>query len=149
MSREPAVVIIGGDAAGMSAASRIRREHPARSIVVFERSPHTSYSACGIPYYIGGLVARAGDLVARSPQMFREQYDIDARVRHEVVHIDTVRQEVTVRRLDEAAEFRFPYDQLLIASGASPVWPDVPGHDTGGIHGLSTLASGPIFFLSI
>lgn len=62
------LIVIGGDAAGMSAASKVRREDPAREIVVFERSPHTSYSACGMPYYIAGLVDGPEKLVARSPE---------------------------------------------------------------------------------
>jgi len=66
------LVIIGGDAAGMSAASKVRREDPRREIVVFERSPHTSYSACGMPYLIAGLVDSPEKLIARSPQKFRE-----------------------------------------------------------------------------
>jgi NADPH-dependent 2,4-dienoyl-CoA reductase/sulfur reductase-like enzyme len=72
------LVVIGGDAAGMSAASKVRREDPQRKIVVFERSPHTSYSACGIPYFIAGLVESAEELVARTPEKFREKYNIDA-----------------------------------------------------------------------
>ncbi|MGB4599114.1 MAG: NAD(P)-binding protein, partial [Trichlorobacter sp.] len=68
------LVIIGGDAAGMSAASKVRREDPQREIVVFERSPHTSYSACGMPYLIAGLVDSPEKLIARSPQKFREKY---------------------------------------------------------------------------
>jgi NADPH-dependent 2,4-dienoyl-CoA reductase/sulfur reductase-like enzyme len=65
------VVIIGGDAAGMTAASKIRREQPDREIVVFEKSQYTSYSACGIPYYISGTVDTADDLIVRSPKVFR------------------------------------------------------------------------------
>ena len=141
MSKGP-VVVIGGDAAGMSAAAKIRREQPERPIVVFERSPHTSYSACGIPYYIGGLVGHVDDLVARSPETFRQKYGIEARVHHEVVHIDVARQRVRVRNLDGDVDFWEPYEELLVATGAAPVWLDVPGNDANGIYGLSTLASG-------
>lgn len=141
MGKQP-VVVIGGDAAGMSAAAKIRRLQPDRPIVVFERGPHTSYSACGIPYYIGGLVDRAEDLISRSPETFQEQYGIDARVHHEVTHLDIDRRRVKVRDLHQAAEFWQSYDQLLVATGASPTWLGVPGHDATGIFGLSTLASG-------
>jgi len=78
MSKER-LVVIGGDAAGMSAASQARRRRPDLEVVAFERSPHTSYSACSIPYYVGGLIDEADRLVARTPQAFRERYDIVAR----------------------------------------------------------------------
>ena len=135
------VVIIGGDAAGMSAAAKIRREQPERDILVLERTSYTSYSACGIPYYIGGLVENSGDLVARSPETFRDKYAIDVRIQHEVTAVDAVKQQVSIRT-DEGREFSEPYDQLLIATGARPICPEVPNADAEGIFGLSTLASG-------
>lgn len=136
------VVVIGGDAAGMSAAAKIRREQPERPIVVFERSPHTSYSSCGIPYYIGGQVGHPQDLIARSPETFRQKYRIDARVHHEVLQIDRARQRVGVRNLDDGGEFWEPFGELVIATGAVPNRPEAPGHDARGIFGISTLASG-------
>lgn len=135
------VVIIGGDAAGMSAAAKIRREQPDRDILVLERTSYTSYSACGIPYYIGGLVENSDDLVARSPETFRDEYDIDVRIQHEVTSVDVANQRVLIRT-DEGQEFSEPYDQLLIATGARPSCPKVPNADAEGIFGLSTLASG-------
>ena len=90
------LVIIGGDAAGMSAASKVRREQPEREIVVFEKTPHTSYSACGLPYLIGGLVEDADRLVARSPQTFRDKYRIDVRTGHKVTAIDPDARRLTV-----------------------------------------------------
>lgn len=141
MSRQK-LVIIGGDAAGMSAASKVRREDPEREIVVFERSPHTSYSACGMPYYIGGLVENVEQLIARTPETFREKYRIDARVRHEVLSIDPAAARVRVKDLDGGAEHWEAYDQLLIATGARPFCPQVPGSEASGIFGLSTLQSG-------
>ena len=141
LSKEP-VVVIGGDAAGMSAASKIRREQPGRPIVVFERSAHTSYSACGIPYYVSGLVASADALVARSPETFRQKYAIDVRTNHDVTDVDIEGRRVRVRAPGEDAEFWEPYGELLIATGALPVWPDLPGGQANGIFGLSTLASG-------
>ena len=136
------LVVIGGDAAGMSAAAKVRREDARREIIVFERSPHTSYSACGIPYLVGGLVEEAEQLIARSPEVFRDQYAIDVRVRHEVLAIDPARQRVRVRNLETDEEFDEAYDQLLIATGARPFCPDLPGSKAAGIYGLSTLQSG-------
>lgn len=136
------LVVIGGDAAGMSAASKVRREQPGREITVFERSPHTSYSACGMPYYIAGLVDEPEKLVARSPEKFREKFNIDVRIRHEVLAIDPAAQRVLVRNLTTGSETLEAYDQLLIATGAEAIFPPLPGSDADGIFSLSTLASG-------
>ncbi len=136
------LVVIGGDAAGMSAASKVRRKDPQREIVVFERSQHTSYSACGMPYLIAGLVESADLLIARTPEKFREKYNIDARVRHEVTELDLNGRRVLVRNLENNNETWEDYDQLLIATGAEAIMPELPGSDADGIFGLSTLASG-------
>lgn len=136
------LLVIGGDAAGMSAASKVRREDPQREIVVFERSPHTSYSACGMPYFIAGLVDSAERLVARSPEKFREKFNINARTGHEVTELDLPAQRVRVHNLTSGSETWEPYDQLLLATGAEAIFPALPGSDADGIFGLSTLASG-------
>jgi len=141
MSKER-LVVIGGDAAGMSAASQARRRRPDLEIVAFERGPHTSYSACSIPYYVGGLVDEADRLVARTPQAFRERYDIDARTLHEVVEVDPEGRRVRVEKVNGGGSWWEPFDQLLIATGALPILPDVPGADARGIFGVSTLQSG-------
>ncbi|HSM28085.1 MAG TPA: FAD-dependent oxidoreductase [Thioalkalivibrio sp.] len=136
------LVVIGGDAAGMSAASKVRREHPDRSIVVFERGRFTSYAACGMPYLVAGMVEAPEQLIARSPETFREKQRIDVRTRHEVVEIDPGRKRVRVRNLDASLEFWEDWDDLLIATGASPIQPDVPNASADGIFSLSTLQSG-------
>ena len=135
------IVIVGGDAAGMSAASKIRREQPKRDILVLERTAFTSYSACGMPYFLGGLFDDFEKLIARSPETFREEYDIDVRTRHEVIAVDPSNQRVTIR-MGRDKVIQEPYDQLLIATGARPSCPEVPNADAAGIFGLSTLASG-------
>jgi NADPH-dependent 2,4-dienoyl-CoA reductase/sulfur reductase-like enzyme len=136
------LVVIGGDAAGMSAAAKVRREDPQREIVVLERSPHTSYSACGMPYLIAGMVESAGLLIARTPEKFREKYNIDARIQHEVTELDLNGQRVRVSHLESGKEVWEPYDQLLIATGAEAFLPQLSGSESDGIFGLSTLASG-------
>ncbi len=141
MARER-LVVIGGDAAGMSAASKVRRERPDLEIIAFERGPHTSYSACGLPYYIAGMVDKAESLISRTPEKFREKYDIDARVLHEVMEIDPVERWVRVLNRSSGKEWREFYDHLMIAVGANPFCPEIPGSDADGIFGLSTLASG-------
>jgi len=136
------LIVIGGDAAGMSAASKVRRLDPEREIVVFERGEFTSYSACGMPYWIAGLFDGPESLVARSPQIFRDDYHIDVQTRHEVTAIDTAAREVSVLDHASGREFRAAYDQLLIATGARPFCPEVPGSKSLGIFGLSHLNSG-------
>ncbi|MDY0212284.1 MAG: FAD-dependent oxidoreductase [Desulfuromonadaceae bacterium] len=136
------VVIIGGNAAGMSAASKIRREQPERDILVLEKTAYTSYSNCGIPYLIGGLIEQVDSLVVRSPQKFREKYNIDVRTGHKVVEINLGTQRVKIQQHGSTQIMDEPYDQLLIATGARPFCPPVPGLDASGIFGLSGLASG-------
>jgi NADPH-dependent 2,4-dienoyl-CoA reductase/sulfur reductase-like enzyme len=139
------LVVIGGDAAGMSAASQARRRRgpDELSVVAFERGRHTSYSACGIPYWIGGVVDGPDNLIARDPATFRDKYAIDVRMRHEVVAVDTDRREVVAVDLaagpGDRREVREPYDQLVYAAGAVPRRPRWPGGEAEGVHGVQTL----------
>lgn len=126
----------------MTAASKIRREQPEREIVVFERGNHTSYAACGMPYYIGGLIDSEENLIVRKPEVFRKKQHIDVRIRHEVTEIDTVKKRVKVRNIDKNMDFWETWDDLLIATGASPVVPQSENIDARGIFSLSTLQSG-------
>ncbi|MEV5395936.1 FAD-dependent oxidoreductase [Streptomyces cellulosae] len=137
------LVVIGGDAAGMSAASQARRmKGPDElEIVAFERGHFTSYSACGIPYWVGGDVGDRDELIARTPAEHRAR-DIDVRLRTEVTEIDVDRGRVRARDLESGAESWTPYDRLVIASGARPVRPDLPGIDAPGVHGVQTLDDG-------
>lgn len=136
------LIVIGGNAAGMSAASKVRRANPDHEIIVFERTDYTSYSACGIPYFISGKVKEADDLIVRSPKVFKEKYNIDARINHEVLEIDTDNQKLKVRNLKDKSEFWETYDQLLIATGSRAFCPDVEGMGAKGIFGVTTLKSG-------
>jgi len=110
------VVIIGGDAAGMSAASQAKRQKPDLDVIVFERGDYISYAACGIPYLVGGAVLHLEDLLELSPEEATGKRGIDLRLRHRVTAIDTTGRKVTVeadgKRFDES------YDRLLIATGA-------------------------------
>jgi NADPH-dependent 2,4-dienoyl-CoA reductase/sulfur reductase-like enzyme len=137
------LVVIGGDAAGMTAASRARRrrDRDELEIVAFERGAYTSYSACGIPYFVGELVSDVDELVARSPEEHRKN-GIDVRTGHEVVGIDVNRRRVRVRDFAGDGERDEPFDQLVVATGSVPARPDVPGADAEGIFGVQTLADG-------
>ncbi|MEV5438904.1 FAD-dependent oxidoreductase [Streptomyces sp. NPDC052682] len=137
------LVVIGGDAAGMSAASQARRLRgpDELEIVAFERGHFTSYSACGIPYWVGGDVPERDLLIARTPEEHRAR-GIDLRLRTEVVEIDPARQRVRARDADTGAESWTSYDKLVIATGARPIRPDMPGADAPGVHGVQSLDDG-------
>jgi NADPH-dependent 2,4-dienoyl-CoA reductase/sulfur reductase-like enzyme len=120
------LAIVGGDAAGMSAASTARRRDGEIEIVAFERGPYTSYSACGIPYYVAGLFDDSDRLVSRSPDEHRAR-GIVVHTRTEVTAIDLDRRELTVRDLESRAERTEGFDQILIATGAEAVAPPIPG----------------------
>lgn len=138
------LLVIGGDAAGMSAASQARRLRPADdlAITVIERGTTTSYAACGIPYWVAGLVEERSSLVARRAEVFRDKQQIDVHLRHEATRIDTAAREVHVTDLSDDSVRTFGYDQLLIATGAQPVPPPVEGLDTPGVFPVQTLEDG-------
>jgi NADPH-dependent 2,4-dienoyl-CoA reductase/sulfur reductase-like enzyme len=133
------LVVIGGDAAGMSAAMQVRRRQPDREIVVLERGRWTSYSACGIPYLVGGSVGDLDDLVARSPETFRADHDIDVRLGHEVRALDLDAREVEAWDHHAGRLVRLGFDTLHIATGARPLRPDLPGIDDPMVFGVQTL----------
>ena len=120
------LAVIGGDAAGMSAASVAKRRDPSLEVVAYEKGPYSSYSACGIPFYLGGAFDDADRLISRSPEEHRAN-GIDLRMRHEVVAVDLGARRLTVRDHHERTERTEPFDQLVIATGARAVGPPVPG----------------------
>jgi NADPH-dependent 2,4-dienoyl-CoA reductase/sulfur reductase-like enzyme len=137
------LVVIGGDAAGMTAAATARRRVPAGQldIVAFEKGNYTSYSACGIPYLIGGLVSDVDALIARAPEEHVRR-GIDARIGHDVLVVDTDRRRVRVRAVETGVESWEAFDQLVIATGSTPRRPPLPGVDADGIFGVQTLDDG-------
>lgn len=137
------LVVIGGDAAGMSAASKVRREQPDKKILVFEKSNYTSYSACGIPYFISGTVKTYRELIVRTPEEFKEKYNIEVRTMHLVLEVDTDNARIKVLDKTNNTVFWQPYGQLLIATGGKPYCPSgIEGHDAENVFGISTLKSG-------
>jgi NADPH-dependent 2,4-dienoyl-CoA reductase/sulfur reductase-like enzyme len=128
----------------MSAAAqaRRRRKPDELEIVAFERGDYTSYAACGLPYYVADVVDSIDDLIARTPEQFREAHDIDVQMQHEVVAIDVDARRITVRNLVEKADRVEPFDQLVIATGAVPRRPALPNADAPGIFGIQTVADG-------
>ena len=122
------LAIVGGDAAGMSAASAARRRDPELDVVAFERGPYTSYSACGIPYYLGGLFDDSDRLISRSPEEHRAR-GITVHTRTEVTAVDLDARRLTVRDEQSGEERTEGFDQLVLATGAEAVAPPVPGAD--------------------
>jgi NADPH-dependent 2,4-dienoyl-CoA reductase/sulfur reductase-like enzyme len=127
----------------MSAASQARRLRgpDELEIVAFERGHYSSFSACGIPYWVGGDVGERDQLIARSPEEHRAR-DIDLRMRTEVTEIDVAGRRVRTRDVGSGAESWTSYDKLVIATGARPIRPDMPGIDAPGVHGVQTLDDG-------
>ncbi|WP_336133821.1 FAD-dependent oxidoreductase [Natronomonas amylolytica] len=133
-------VVVGGDAAGMSAASKAKRDDPDLDVVVFEKGQWVSYGACGLPYYIKGEIQTLEELVSVTPEEFREERDIDLRTGHEVVDIDPGDRTVTAESDD--GEVTVDYDHLLIATGAESVVPPIDGKDLEGVYTLGSMTDG-------
>lgn len=132
-------VIIGGDAAGMSAAMEIVRQDSTAKITTLEKGHIYSYGQCGLPYVVGKHVPSSTDVIARSVEMFRSKYGIDAKTGYEVTSVDPLTKTVSGNILHTRDLFSLKYDRLLIATGASPVIPDWEGKDLAGIHTIKTI----------
>jgi NADPH-dependent 2,4-dienoyl-CoA reductase/sulfur reductase-like enzyme len=129
----------------MAAAAQARRRDPSLEIVALERGPYVSYSACGIPYLVGGQVeGGSATLIARTAQAFRDDLRIDVRLRHEAMAIDLEAGKVEVRNHEHGRSFAIGFDQLHIATGARPSRPDLPGIDLPFVHGVQTLADADV-----
>jgi len=132
-------VIIGGDAAGMSAAMQIVRNSEGNEIVTFEKGETYSYGQCGLPYVVSGDVESSDDLIARTPETFQEKYGIKTNTLHEVTEVDCNKKVVKGKDLRSGETFEESYDRLLVASGASPVCPPWEGLELDGIFSLKTI----------
>jgi len=129
------LVVIGGVAGGASAAARARRLSEDASIVVLERGPYVSFANCGLPYHVGGEIALRDALLLQTPESLRARFNLDVRVRHEALSLDRTRRTVRVRDLARGHEYDEPYDALVLATGAVPLQPPIPGlHREGHFH---------------
>ncbi len=123
------IVIIGGVAGGMSAATRLRRLDESAEIVVVEKSGFVSYANCGLPYYIGGVISKEQDLLLQTPESLHKRFNLDVRVNSEVTAIDPVAKSVSVRNNLTGEIYSLAYDKLVLSPGATPVVPPIEGVD--------------------
>lgn len=121
------IVIVGGVAAGMSAATRLRRLAEDAEIVVIEAGDHVSYANCGLPYYAGGVIEDRDELLLQTPESLAARFRLDVRVRQRVTAVDAAAHTVSVRDLATGDEYVQPYDRLVLSPGARPVVPAAPG----------------------
>lgn len=135
------VIIIGGNAAGMSAAAKFRRLDSESKIIVFEKGKEVSYGSCGLPYYISGLNNDLDALRIRSPKEFKDKANIEIRMKEEVTDLDSPNKKITVTKND-GETYTESYDKLVVTTGASPVFPPFPGKELDNIFTLKTLEDG-------
>jgi len=133
------LLIVGGVAGGASAATRARRLSEDAHIVLFERGPDVSFANCGLPYYLGGEIAEREKLLVVKPDRLRTRFNLDLRVRASVEAIDQAGKKVRVHDLASGREYEETYDKLILAPGAAPFRPPIPGIDLPGIFTLRNL----------
>jgi NADPH-dependent 2,4-dienoyl-CoA reductase/sulfur reductase-like enzyme len=127
------ILIVGGVAGGASCAARARRLNEEAEIIIFERGPYVSFANCGLPYYMGGVIAEERKLLVSSVEVFKSRFNVEVRTEHEVIAIDRSRSEIQVKRLGTGEVYRERYDALVLAPGAVPIRPPVSGADLPGI----------------
>jgi NADPH-dependent 2,4-dienoyl-CoA reductase/sulfur reductase-like enzyme/rhodanese-related sulfurtransferase len=136
---KPRILIVGGVAGGASCAARARRMSEKAEIIVFERGPYVSFANCGLPYYVGDVITDEKNLIIATPELFKGRFNIEVRLRSEVRSIDGERHEIEVRNDQTGEVYRESYDALVLATGAAPVRPPIPGIDLPGIFSLRTI----------
>jgi NADPH-dependent 2,4-dienoyl-CoA reductase/sulfur reductase-like enzyme/rhodanese-related sulfurtransferase len=133
------ILVVGGVAGGASAAARARRMDEDARIIIFERDSYVSFANCGLPYYLGGEITDRDALLIAKPSLFKRRFDIEVRTRHEVMAIDRAAKTVTVDDLAAGESYEMAYDKLILAPGADPFVPPLPGADAVGVFTLRNL----------
>jgi len=133
------VIIVGGVAGGASAATRLRRLDENAEIIMFERGEHISFANCGLPYYIGGVIKDRDDLLVQTAESMKSRFNIDVRVRSEVIKVDTDNNKVTVKS-DSKGIYEETYDYLVLSPGAKAIKPGIPGINSSKIFTLRNVA---------
>ena len=136
------LVVIGGVAAGMSAASRARRRNPNMEVIVLEKTGYISYGSCGLPYYVADMIKDHNKLIIIPPKIAREKRGIDVRLFHEAVEINPSEKWVKAVHSESKERITFPYDKLIVSTGAGAAKPPIPGIDSKHIYVLRTLTDG-------
>ena len=135
------IIIIGSVAAGTSVAAKARRNSEECEIVIYEKDRDISYSACGLPYYIGQKGIKRSDLTPRDPCWFKKRFNMDVKTGHEVLTIDPARKSIEVKDYHTGEIFEDFYDKLVIATGASPIKPDITGIDNDNVFAVRNIES--------
>lgn len=136
---ESKTIIIGGVAGGATTAARLRRRDESRQIIMFERGDYISYANCGLPYYVGNVIKSREALLLQSPKAMKDKFNVDVRVSSEVIKIIPNEKKVIVRNLKSLEEYEETYDSLVIATGSSPIKPNIPGINADNIFKLWTV----------
>ena len=139
MNEGKTVVIVGGVAGGASCATRLRRQDESLRIILLERGPYVSFANCGLPYYIGNVIEEEEKLLVADVDLFRNRFNVDARIEEEVIAIDREDRSVTIRRIADGHEYVEHYDTLVLSPGARAIRPPLPGIDLPGIFSLRTI----------
>ncbi len=139
MSSSPKILIVGGVAGGASAATRARRMNEQARIIMLEKDAYVSFANCGLPYHLGGVIQDRAKLLVAKPEMFKKRFNIEVRVRHEALAIDRTTKTVRIRDHQAGTEYTESYDKLILAPGAAPLLPDVPGVRAPGVHTLRNI----------
>ena len=135
----PRILIVGGVAGGASCAARARRLSEKAEIIIFERGLYVSFANCGLPYYVGDIITEEENLIIATPELFRERFNIEVRTQSNVIAIDRRKREIEVEDLRTSTKYREKYDALVLAPGATPIRPPLPGIDLPGIYSLRTI----------
>ncbi len=131
------ILVVGGVAAGASAATKARRTNEDVEIVLFEKGNYVSFANCGLPYYIGGVIEDRDELLLVTPEMFKDRFNIDVRINHEVVGVDAKAKTITVKTPD--GEVTEAYDKLILATGGRPIVPPIKGIEKDNIYNVFTV----------
>ncbi len=139
MAKKERILIVGGVAGGASCAARARRLSESPEIIMFDRGPYVSFANCGLPYYVGDVIKKEENLLIATPELFHNRFRIDVRLHSEVLRIDRNARTVEIKAIDQGGTYTETYDKLLLAPGARPIRPDLPGIDLPGIFSVRTI----------
>lgn len=137
------VIIIGGVAAGTSAAAKFRRLHKDAEVVIYEKNDIVSFGACGLPYFVGGFFDNSDNMIARTPEAFIKS-GVDVKILHEVTAVDFQNKKVVVKNLNNDEVFEDHYDKIMIATGASSIIPPIKNSDLKNVHTLKSMEDGAV-----